>query len=154
MINQYLTESIKTIVVLLGSTVLKQFVHHVVLLLPGQNFQKLNHLPIFWHFWKIFFRLKSPDQITFALIKHAWYFEQLSEMDHGIGYGKRLHGLLLMLITASTIEMMMNFARNGVILHQLMALHLIWLLKLKIKKEKTCFRCAFNTQVSFDTDFV
>ena len=84
----------------------------------------------------MFFRLKSPDQIIFALIKHAWYFKQLSEMDHGIGYEKRLHGLLLMLITTSTIEMMMNSARNGVILHQLMALHLIWLLKLKIKKEK------------------
>ena len=24
----------------------------------------------------------------------------------------------------------------------------------KDKKEKTCFRCAFNTQISFDTDFV
>ena len=115
---------------------LKQYVHHVVLLLPGKNSQKLNHLPIFWNFWRMFFRLKSPDQITFALIKHAWYLEQLSEMDHGIGYGKRQLDSLSMLIITSTIEMMMNFARNGVILHQLMALHLIWLLKLKIKKEK------------------
>ena len=84
----------------------------------------------------MFFRLKSPDQIISALIKHAWYFKQLSEMDHEMGYEKRLHNLLLMLIITSTIKMMMNFARNGVILHQLMALHIIWLLKLKIKKEK------------------
>ena len=83
----------------------------------------------------MFFILRSHDQITFALIKHAWYFEQLSEMDHGKEHGKRQHDLLLMLIITSTIEMMMNFARNGVILHQLMALHLIWLLKLKINKE-------------------
>src|SRR5271170_3722923 len=135
MMNQCLKESIKTISVLLGFTVLKQYVHHVGLWLRGQNFQKLNHLPIFWHFWKMSFTLKSLDQITFALIKHAWYLEQLSEMDHGEGYGKRQVDLLLMLIITSTIEMMMNFAKNGVILHQLMALHLIWLLKAKIKKE-------------------
>ena len=136
MMNQCLKESIKIISVLLGFTVLKQYVHHVGLLLPGQNFQKLNHLPIFWHFWKMCFTLKSPDQITFALIKHAWYFEQLSEMDHGKRHGKRQLNLLLMLIITSTIKMMMNFAKNGVILHQLMVLHLIWLLKLKIKREK------------------
>ena len=57
-------------------------------------------------------------------------------MAHGTGYGKRQLDLLLMLIITSTIEMMMNFERNGVILHQLMAQHLIWLLKQKIKKEK------------------
>ena len=67
------------------------------------------------------------------MIRHAWYSEQLIEMDHGVGYGKRPHNLLLMLIITSTIEIIMNF---GVILHQLMALHLTWLLKLKIKKEK------------------
>jgi hypothetical protein len=72
-----------------------------------------------------------PDYICIG--KACLVLRKVSEMDHGIGYGKRLHGLLLMLITTS---MMMNFARNGVILHQLMALHLIWLLKLKIKKEK------------------
>jgi len=68
------------------------------------------------------------------LIKHAWYFELLSGMDHGKGHGRKQHDSLLMLIITSTIEMMMNFARNGVILHQLMALHLIWLLKPKINK--------------------
>ena len=83
----------------------------------------------------MFFILKSYDQITFALIKHVWYFEQLSEMDHGKEHGKEQYSLLLMLITISTVEMMMNFARNGVILHQLMALHLIWLSKPKINKE-------------------
>jgi hypothetical protein len=75
-----------------------------------------------------------PDYI--CIDKACLVLQTALRMDHGIGYGKRLHGLLLMLITTSTIEMMMNFARNGVILHQLMALHLIWLLKLKIKKEK------------------
>ena len=55
-------------------------------------------------------------------------------MDHGKGHGKRQHDLLLMLIITSTIEKMMNFARNGVILHQPMALHLIWLWKPKINK--------------------
>ena len=82
------------------------------------------------------FRLKSLAQITSALIKHAWYPEQLSGMDHGEGYEKRKLNLLLMLIITSTIETLMNFAKNGVILLQLMALHLIWLLKPKIKKEK------------------
>jgi hypothetical protein len=55
-------------------------------------------------------------------------------MDHGNGHGKRQHDLLSMLTITSTIEMMMNYARNGVILHQLMALHLTWLLKPKINK--------------------
>jgi len=114
--------------------VLKQSVHHVVLLLPGPNFQNPNHLPTFWHFWKKCFILKSQDQITFVLIKHVGYFELLTEMDHGKEYGKGQQDLLLMLIIISTIGIQMNFAKNGVTLHQLMDLHLIWLLKEKINK--------------------
>src|SRR5271170_4901005 len=121
MMNQCRKESAEIISVLPGFTVWKQYVHHVELLLPGQNFQKLNHLPTFWHFWRMFLQLKSPDQITFTLIMHVWYLEQLSEMDHGIEYGKEQVDLLLMPIITSTIEMMMNCAKSGAILHQLMA---------------------------------
>ena len=125
---------------LLDFTVLKQYVHHVVLLLHGQSSLNLNHLPRFWPFWKKYFTQKNQNQITFALIKHAMYLKQPSEMDLGTECGKRQQDLLLILIIISTIMIQMNFVKNGVTLHQLMVLPLIWLSKEKTNKAK----CALD----------
>jgi len=54
-------------------------------------------------------------------------------MDLGIEYGNKQQDSLLILIISAT-KILMSFAKSGVILHQLMDLHPIWLLKERINK--------------------
>ena len=112
MMNQCRRLNGKIISVHQDFTVLKLYVHHVVLLLLGLSSQKLNPLQIFWPSWNKFSIQRNQDQIIFVLIKHVWYFGQLSEMDLGTESGKKQPDLLLMLIITSITEMMMSFAKK------------------------------------------
>jgi len=55
-------------------------------------------------------------------------------MDLGIEHGKKQQDSLLILTIISATKKLMSFAKSGVILHQLMDLHPIWLLKERINK--------------------
>ena len=128
--------------------------HHVVLLLPGQNFQKLNHLPIFWHFWRIFFQTEEsrPDYICIdkaclvlrtALRNGSWNriwektTQSIVDAYHYINH-RDDDELCKKWCNPAPAD---GSAPNLVV-------------EAKDKKGKTCFRHAFNTQVRFDNCFI
>ena len=107
----------KTILVLVAFTVLKQFVHLVVLHEP--SLQNLSHQQRFWSSWQTHIQIKPQDQITYALIRHVRFLEPAFKMEAGI-HRAILAVLLLMLIIISIIELQIGCAEHIAIQHLLM----------------------------------
>jgi hypothetical protein len=101
-------------------------VHHVVLLLPGQNLQIQNHQQIYFNSWNQFIQLKNRGQTISVLTKAVWCFVQVSVMAAG-KHGRGLADSLLIHITTTLIVFQMFYAENTVTLLPKMGLHPIWL---------------------------
>ena len=99
---------------LVVSTVWRQYVHHVVLLLRGPSFASLNLQQTFCISWRQFTQQRSLVLTMFALTKHAWSFEEQSLMAAGI-LGEEQHALLWTHITTSTTVLKTTFAASGAI---------------------------------------
>jgi hypothetical protein len=92
----------KTTSLLIGFTVLRLSVHHVVLSLLGPNLPRLNLQPISSISCRMFFLLRKLVLIIFVLIRHVRLCELQSLIDLGT-YGRRPVALLWILITTLII---------------------------------------------------
>ena len=124
MIKKLLKWKRKTMLVLVAFTVLKQFVHLVVLWLHGPSLQNLSHQQRFWSSWQTHIQMKPQDQITYALIRHIRFLEQAFKVEAGI-YGAIPVALLLMLIIISITVLQIGCVEHIAILLLWMDQHLI-----------------------------
>src|ERR1700677_275149 len=106
----------KIISVQAGSTVLKQYVHLVVLLSPGQNLPRQSHLATSWTSWTESIPLPTHAQIIFVLTKHVWYSVMQLQVADGISGGIRVT-LSLIHITTSIIAPLITCAEHIAIQH-------------------------------------
>jgi hypothetical protein len=97
------------------STVLRQSVHHVELLLLGPNSQNPNPPQTLSIFWVLFSPLRNLDQILCALTRHASYFALPLAMAAGI-LGRTQLGSLSTPITTSITGLRITCVVNGAIL--------------------------------------
>ena len=104
-----------TIFRLADSTVLRQSVHHVGLLLLGPNSQNLNPQPTSSISWVLFSPLKNLGQISYASTRHVWYFILPLAMAPGIP-GRTPLGSLWTPIITSIIGPQITCVVNGAIL--------------------------------------
>jgi hypothetical protein len=112
MMKLHHTDKEPTISLLLVSTVWRQFVLLVVLLLPGQSLTRLSHQQISCSSYKRSIRQKNLDLHIFALTKHVLCCALALLMEAGI-YGGRQHDLWSIPIIMSTIEQLIIFVENG-----------------------------------------
>ena len=121
----------KTTSLLIGFTVSRRSVHHVVLSLLGPNLPRLNLQPISSISCRIFFLLKKVALAISVLIRHV----RSCELQPIMGY--RIHGrpaaLLWIPITTLIIVQVMSYVENIAIQLQQMAVHQILLVKGLIK---------------------
>jgi hypothetical protein len=122
------TSEEKTTSLLIGFTVLRLSVHHVVLSLLGPNLLRLNLQPISSISCRIFSLLKKVALTIYVLIRHVRLCELQSITGLGT-HGRRPAALLWMPITTLTIVQMMSYVENIAIQHHQMAVHQILLVK-------------------------
>ena len=109
------------------SIVWKLYVLHVVLLLHGANFLKLNPQQTSWISWIKCIQMQTHIQIMFALIRDVSCFIMQLQVVDGMG-GRIQHDSLLIHIIISITAQQTISVESIVTQHHSMVLHQTWLL--------------------------
>ena len=99
------------------STVLKQSVHRVGLLLLGPNSQNLNPPQTSSISWVLFSPPRNLGQVLFALTRHAWYFAPQLLMAAGTPGRTQLASLWTPITTSITGPQITCVVNGAILLH-------------------------------------